>query len=88
MSKTVPLVFVVWDDSRQASHWQHVEDFKPQGVCFCKSVGWLVYESPELVAIAGSLAFGKGSEPEQYGAVIEIPRKALHEVTVIEGYDQ
>ena len=51
------LVIVEWVDSHSIDGWRTIEDMKPDGICRCQTVGWLMRKDKELVSVVQSLAF-------------------------------
>lgn len=70
------LVLVEWEDSaRPISGWQWVEDCEPQPIR-CISVGYLVAETSDAIALAPNL--GDVEQPKaQACGIIQIPQRAI-----------
>jgi hypothetical protein len=48
---TLKLVYLEWvDSSGSTDGWYHLKDFEPNLV-WCKSVGWVVYETDEYITV-------------------------------------
>lgn len=56
MKTKYDIVYVEWVDSEESSGWQTISDVKP-GLCICKSVGYLIIEATDYIAISSHLAF-------------------------------
>lgn len=48
------LVYLEWLDSASSQGWSSIEDYKPDGI-FCKSVGWIIRETEDLITIASNI---------------------------------
>lgn len=73
----LPLLLVEWEDSAQPeSPWQWVHDYKIPKIVACVSVGYLIAETKNAIAIAPNL--GDVSEPRaQACGIMRIPRRAI-----------
>jgi len=68
-----PLVAVWWFDSRRpAGEWLRLDDFEPEEICCCCSVGYLVHEDDEQLALAPNIADADSDNP-QISGIIQIP---------------
>jgi len=74
------LVRVTWRDSRQpVSRWQWIDDYENPNAVECVSVGWLISETKDGVAVAPNLGDVSG-ERMQISGVIEIPKSAIRRI--------
>jgi hypothetical protein len=72
------LVFIRWEDActHVDTSWIHKENFIPQKILVCRSVGWLVHEDAESYEICQSVA-GSASDQEQWNNFIAIPKNCV-----------
>ena len=71
------LVEVEWEDSaRPISQWQWVDDYEMPQIITCVSVGFLISESKEAIALAPNLG-DISRERVQASGIIRIPRSAI-----------
>ncbi len=71
------LVQVRWEDSaRPVSAWQWLDDYQMPQTVQCVSVGYLVGESTDAIALAPNLGDVK-CERIQASGIIRIPRSAV-----------
>lgn len=80
-SEGFPLVAVTWRDSCTVDHWTPLRDadFEPVR---CFTVGSVVHETEEFIAIAGSVA--NGVEGGQACQIMCIPKSAIIARNLIE----
>lgn len=71
---TPTIVYVLWADSSGYEGWQSVEDVRLEEV-LCESVGFLVGETNEVLALA--LSHCKGHDHRELGSAIVIPKRAV-----------
>jgi hypothetical protein len=57
--KSFPLVCIEWEDHSADSGWVEEEDMSDMGIR-CKTVGWLVKETPESYHIVDTLTDDEG----------------------------
>jgi hypothetical protein len=71
------LVRVEWEDSaRPIEAWQWVDDYKLPEIVNCISVGYLIAESKQAIALAPNLGDIQ-RERIQASGIIRIPRSAV-----------
>ncbi len=79
MSNQLRLAKVEWADSRQPSAgWQFIEDLEPSS-CDCVSVGYIVRDDVEFLALAQNIADIKKDSPQCSGVIV-IPKRAIKTV--------
>lgn len=79
------LVLIYWLDSRQPSaDWVRLDSMEPEGVCYCRSVGWLVSETETAVVLVPNIA-DVGNDPQGCG-LITIPVKCIQSRKIMEKY--
>ena len=79
------LVMIEWVDSRQPSpSWTRLTQFKPEGICDCVSVGFLVYDGEDYKALAANMADISSDENMQASGVINIPTPSITKITPLE----
>lgn len=78
------LVLIEWLDSAQPSPgWLYTNDLPSIEPVYCRSIGWLVAESENVVMLAPNMG-EVGTDAEQGCGFIRIARpsiKAIHDVT-------
>ena len=71
------LVLVEWEDSaRPISSWQWVEDYQMPETVTCVSVGYLIADTKQAIALAPNLG-DIGRERLQASGIIRVPRPAV-----------
>ncbi len=72
------LVLVKWVDSFGASaHWQSIDGFSREPI-ICNSVGWLVAETNDCIAVVPHLSEeGRGQIPQQGCGDMTIPTRSI-----------
>lgn len=72
-----PLMMVEWEDSaRPIPAWQWVEDYEVPKTIRCLSVGYLIAETDDAIALAPNL--GDIDQPKaQACGIIRIPQRAI-----------
>ena len=74
------LVLLEWTDSSQpVSAWDWAENYKTPETILCVSVGYLIGDTPEAVALAPNIG-DVGHEITQASGIICIPRCAIRRV--------
>jgi hypothetical protein len=74
------LVIVEWEDSAQpVSDWQWVETYQLPQIVRCVSVGYLIAETEQAIAIAPNIG-DLGHERIQASGIIRIPRSAVSRI--------
>ena len=72
------LVLIEWEDSAQpVGEWLHLSDFKPPMPISCMSVGWLIKDGPDAVALAPNIGDADDSDNIQASGLIRIPTRAI-----------
>ena len=72
------LVYLEWLDSHNTASWySNVErSHEPLDMEPCRSVGWVMRESEQVIEIVQSLAVGEGNSPQSCGT-LTIPKAAI-----------
>lgn len=71
------LVLVEWVDSiRPAPEWQFLSEYEASGIVRIASVGWLVHQCGEVIALAPNRGSVEG-EADQASGIIHIPRVSV-----------
>jgi hypothetical protein len=71
------LVLVEWEDSaRPISSWQWVDDYQMPETVTCVSVGYLIADTKQAIALAPNLG-DIGRERLQASGIIRVPRPAV-----------
>lgn len=71
------LVLVEWEDSSQPiPAWQWVETYEAPEIVRCVSVGYLIAETADALAVAPNIG-DVGSDRIQASGIIRIPRRAV-----------
>jgi hypothetical protein len=74
------LVLVEWEDSaRPISDWQWADDYDLPETVLCVSVGYLVAESDNAIALAPNLG-DVGTNRLQASGIIRLPRSAVRKL--------
>jgi len=74
------LVLIEWDDSaRPISQWQWVDDYQIPEIVRCISVGYLIAETKEALAVAPNLG-DMTSERVQASGIIRVPRSSVRRI--------
>jgi hypothetical protein len=75
-------VLVEWADSRQPTNaWERLTDTAAREYCRCYSVGFVVQDDQDVIALAASVA-DLGEEAQATGVIV-IPRVAVLNRTVL-----
>jgi len=75
------LVMLEWEDSAQPiDGWQWVDDYQVPEIVKCVSVGFLIAETKNAVALAPNIG-DVGRERVQASGIIRIPRSAVCRMT-------
>jgi hypothetical protein len=77
--KTLRPVIVEWDDSVQpVPTWRFLPDvIGTSSPCRCRTVGWLLERTDEVLVIAQNVGLDDSEEPTQVSGVITIPASAV-----------
>jgi hypothetical protein len=77
------LVKVEWEDSaRPIAAWQWISDYELPQIVNCISVGFLIAETKQAVAIAPNLG-DIGEDDMQASGIIRIPRSAIKKLAAL-----
>lgn len=87
---THKLVEIIWDDAHSNGHsetWASLPEFlksadRPIG---CKSVGYVVSESKETIAIVASLSLSEDDEITGVSGTLVVPRRMIRKIRTIKG---
>ena len=75
------LVAVEWEDSaRPIAAWQWADDYELPQIVRCISVGYLIAETDEALALAPNLG-DVGRERVQASGIIRLPRSAVRKIS-------
>lgn len=75
------MVLIEWDDSaRPVSQWQWVDDYQIPEIVRCVSVGYLIAETKDALAVAPNLG-DMTSERIQASGIIRVPRSSVRRMT-------
>jgi hypothetical protein len=75
------LARIEWEDSAQPiSGWQWAADYAMPEIVKCVSVGYLIAETKEAVALAPNIG-GVGSDQHQVSGILRIPRSAVRRIS-------
>ena len=78
------LVYVAWVDSHSGRGWNDLENIAAKAeFLHCRSVGWLISETKEVMVIVPHLTSGDGDIIVQGCGDITIPKCAIRKVKVI-----
>ena len=70
-------MLVEWEDStRPISAWQWIEDYDMPKIVSCLSVGYVIAETDEAIALAPNLG-DIAQEKTQACGIIRIPRRSI-----------
>ena len=76
---------IEWEDSRQPSAvWSRLAGFKPDGICKCISVGFLISDGKDYKALAPNMADIESEENLQVSGTIHIPARSITKITPLE----
>jgi hypothetical protein len=77
------LVAVEWVDSAQpVSAWQWADDYEMPQIVVCVSVGYLIAETEDAIALAPNLG-DIGRERVQASGIIRLPRAAVRKISYL-----
>lgn len=75
-----PLVIVQWEDSAQPRpSWEWIDEYEPEPAILCISVGYLVSESADAIAVAPNLG-DIGKPRAQASGIMRIPRCCIQSI--------
>ena len=81
-SKSCPLVMIEWEDSSQPiPSWSYLSSFLPTGTIRCVSVGWLIRDDGQMIALAPNMGAIDDENSVQVSGVIQIPTRCVIYVT-------
>lgn len=82
MADSHRLVRVDWIDSHSVDGWQQIDDHHMP--CLkCATVGYVMDDTDDHIALAQSLSFNDKGEPSEINAVMWIPRPAIVKVSAL-----
>ena len=77
-----PLVMVEWEDSAQPiPAWSYLASFDAPGTIRCVSVGWLVRDDGQMMAVAPNMGAIDDENSVQISGVIQIPTRCVLKLT-------
>jgi hypothetical protein len=77
------LVMLEWEDSSQPiDGWQWVEDYQIPEIVKCVSVGFLIADTKDAIALAPNLG-DVGRERVQASGILRVPRSAVRRCTTL-----
>lgn len=77
------LVRIEWEDSiRPISDWQWIGEYEVPEIVCCVSVGYLIAETPQAIALAPNLGDVKRGRIQGAG-IICIPRSAIRDMGLL-----
>jgi hypothetical protein len=72
------LVLIEWLDShRNPNSWASLDEFPDPQPLICRSVGWLLHDTPECKVVVPHFAGEQGAAPEQGCGDMTIPTRAV-----------
>lgn len=75
------LVLIEWVDSDQPTGaWLRLSEFKPEGICQCVSVGFLIHDGEDIKIIAPNLADVTSEGNQQVSGTMSIPTVAIKRI--------
>lgn len=82
-----PLVMIEWEDSAQPiPNWSYLSSFVAPGTIRCVSVGWLIRDDGQMMALAPNMGAIDDENSVQVSGVIQIPTRCVISVsTLVEG---
>lgn len=76
------LVMVEWEDSAQPiPAWSYLASFDATGIIRCASVGWLIRDDDDMMAIAPNMGALDDENSVQVSGVIQIPARCVTKLT-------
>lgn len=73
---------VEWEDSAQPiPSWSYLASFEAPGIILCASVGWLIRDDAELIALAPNMGAVNDERSMQVSGVIQIPTRCVVRIT-------
>ena len=83
-SNDCPLVMIEWEDSAQPiPAWSCLASFEAPGTIRCASVGWLIRDDGQMLAVAPNMGALDDENSVQVSGVIQIPARCVLHVTPI-----
>ena len=80
-----PLVMVEWEDSAQPiPNWSYLASFDPSGTIRCASVGWLIRDDGQMLALAPNMGALDDENSVQVSGVIQIPTRCVLKVVPLD----
>jgi len=75
--KVAELYYIEWKDACANPGWIDITDIKDAKLASCKSVGWIIGETPEQVTLVSSQNDGGGGPAFQVDGHITIPTATI-----------
>lgn len=73
-----PLVMIEWEDSAQPiPNWSYLASFEAPGTIRCVSVGWLIRDDRQMLALAPNMGAIDDENSVQVSGVIQIPTRCV-----------
>ena len=77
-----PLVMIEWEDSAQPiPNWSYLASFEAPGTIRCVSVGWLIRDDGQMMALAPNMGAIDDENSVQVSGVIQIPTRCVLKTT-------
>ena len=81
-SNSCPLVMIEWEDSAQPiPSWSYLASFEAPGTIRCASVGWLIRDDGQMLAVAPNMGAIDNENSVQISGVIQIPARCVLKLT-------
>ena len=81
-SNDCPLVMIEWEDSAQPiPAWSYLASFEAPGTIRCASVGWLICNDGQMLALAPNMGAIDDENSVQVSGVIQIPARCVLKLT-------
>lgn len=80
------VIWVRWIDSVGTDAWESLEDFDAAQSQQCESVGWLLEETEDVIALTHSIGIDGHGDPESSCGYIIIPKVAIQQQAVVGEY--
>lgn len=78
------LLRIEWHDAHSEDGWIDPAKMATIESCECKTVGWLVGETPELLRLATTLQFGADGKIAASCMLLTIPKGCIRKVTTLQ----
>lgn len=84
-SNACPLVMIEWEDSAQPiPNWTYLAGFEAPGTIRCVSVGWLIRDDGQMMALAPNMGAIDDENSVQVSGVIQIPTRCVINATKLQ----